>query len=89
MISLSLYINIYKSRGVAYIGYNVPDNAEKEEEGEKREKATFFTIRLTHGVTAAATLSHNVQREVIHVPIDSGPFCVDQNWLHFGTAVSR
>ena len=55
----------------------------------RRERVTFFTILPTHGVTAAATLSHNVQREVIHVPIDSGPFCVDQNWLYFGTAVSR
>ena len=46
----------------------------------RRERDTFFTILPAHGVTAAATLSHNVQREVIHVPIDSGPFCVDQNW---------
>ena len=73
---------------MAYTGYNVPDNAGKEEEGEKRE-SNFFTILPTHGVTAAATLSHKEQREVIHVPIDSGPFCVDQNWPHFGTAVSR
>ena len=36
----------------------------------RRERATFFTILPTHGVSAAATLSHNVQREVIHVPID-------------------
>ena len=36
----------------------------------RRERVTFFTILPTHGVTAAATLSHNVQREVIHVPID-------------------
>ena len=49
----------------------------------RRERDTFFTILPAHGVTAAATLSHNVQREVIHVPIDSGPFCVDQNWLLF------
>ena len=28
---------MFQSRGVAYTGYNVPDNAEKEEEGEKRE----------------------------------------------------
>ena len=82
-----------QSRGVAYTGYNVPDNAEKEKEGEKRERErerdTFFTILPTHGVSAAATLSHKEQREVIHVPIDSGPFCVDQNWPYFGTAVGR
>ena len=55
---------------MAYTGYYVPDNAEKEEEGEKRERATFFTILPTHGVSAAATLSHKEQPEVIHVPID-------------------
>ena len=49
----------------------------------RRERDTFFTILPAHGVTAAATLSHKGQREVIHVPIDSGPFCVDQNWLLF------
>ena len=74
---------------MTYNGYSVPDNVEKEEEGEKRESYLFHALLPAHGVTAAATLSHNVQREVIHVPIDSGPFCVDQNWLHFGTAVSR
>ena len=31
----------YESRGVAYIGYNVPDNAGKEEKGEKRESNLF------------------------------------------------
>ena len=80
---------MYKSRGVTYNGYNVQDNAEKEEKREKRERVTFFTILPAHGVTAAAALSHNVQREVIHIPIDSGPFCVDKNWHYFGTAVSR
>ena len=88
-IYIYICIYLYKSRGVAFIGYYVPDNAEKEEEGEKRERDTFFTILPTHGVSAAATLSHKVQRDNIHVPIDSGPFCVDQNWLYFGTAVSR
>ena len=32
-----LRVCVYKSRGVAYTGYDVPNNAEKEEEGEKRE----------------------------------------------------
>ena len=36
----------------------------------RRERVTFFTILPTHGVSAAATLSHKEQREVIHVPID-------------------
>ena len=36
----------------------------------RRERVTFFTILPTHGVIAAATLSHKEQREVIHVPID-------------------
>ena len=69
-IYIYICIYLYKSRGVAFIGYYVPDNAEKEEEGEKRERDTFFTILPTHGVSAAATLSHKGQREVIHVPID-------------------
>ena len=34
-------LNIHESRGVAYIGYYVPDTAEKEEEGEKRESNLF------------------------------------------------
>jgi hypothetical protein len=54
----------------------------------RRERDTVFTILPAHGVTVAATLSHKGQQYVIHVPIDSGPFCVDQNWLDFGTAVS-
>ena len=40
-IHIYTYIHTYKSRGVAYIGYNVPDNAEKEEEGDKRESNIF------------------------------------------------
>ena len=40
-LCIYLYICIYKSRGVAYTGYNVPYNAEKEEEGEKRERYLF------------------------------------------------
>ena len=45
----------------------------------RRERDTFFTILPAHVVTAAATLSHKGQQSAISVPIDSGPFCVDQN----------
>ena len=45
----------------------------------RRERDTFFTILPAHGVTAAATLSQRGQQPAISVPIDSGPFCVDQN----------
>ena len=33
-----------KSRGVAYTGYNITSDGEEGDEGEKRERATFFTI---------------------------------------------
>ena len=37
---------VNESRGVAYIGYNVPDIAEKVKEGEKRESNLFH--QTTH-----------------------------------------
>ena len=77
------------NRGEWHITGTTYQTMQRRKRRARRERVTFFTILPTHGVTAAATLSHNVQREVIHVPIDSGPFCVDQNWLHFGTAVNR
>ena len=80
---------MYKSRGVANTGYNVPNNAGKEEEGEKRERDLFHHTTHSRSICRCDLEPDKGQREVIHVPIDSGPFCVDQNWLYFGTAVSR
>ena len=45
----------------------------------RAREETVFTILPAHGVTAAATLSQRGQQPAISVPIDSGPFCVDQN----------
>ena len=83
-----IYIYIYNRGEWPILGttYQIMQGRKRR---ARRERVTFFTILPTHGITAAATLSHKEQRELIHVPIDSGPFCVDQNWLHFGTAVGR
>ena len=43
------------------------------------ERELVFTILPARGVTVAATLSPRGQQPAISVPIDSGPFCVDQN----------
>ena len=63
-----MIVIVIESRGVAYTGYNVPDNAEKEEEGEKRESNLFH--HTTHsrsicrcdlepqGTTGGYTCSH-------------------------------
>ena len=79
----------YMNRGEWLILGTTYQIMQRRKRRARRERDTFFTTLPTHGVSAAATLSHKDQREVIHVPIDSGPFCVDQNWLYFGTAVSR
>ena len=61
------------------MGYNVPDNAEEwDEKGEKRERDCFYHSTRSRSAVAA-TLSQRGQQPAISVPIDSGPFCVDQN----------
>ena len=61
------------------MGYNVPDNAEEwDEKGEKRERDCFYHCTRSRSAVAA-TLSQRGQQPAISVPIDSGPFCVDQN----------
>ena len=47
--------------------------------GARGERELVFTILPARGVTVAATLSPRGQQPAISVPIDSGPFCVDQN----------
>ena len=88
-----IYIYIYmyihtKSRGVAYTGYNVPDNAEWEEKGEKRERYLFHHTTRSRsncrcdlepqGSTAGYTCSHRFWSVLC------GP-----KMRSFGTAVSR
>ena len=63
---------------MAYKGYNVPDNAEWEEKGEKRERYLFHHTTHSRG-NCRCDLEPKGQQSAISVPIDSGPFCVDQN----------
>ena len=58
------------NRGEWHITGTTYQTMRRRKRRARRERVTFFTILPAHGVTAAATLSHNVQREVIHVPID-------------------
>ena len=78
-IYIFIYIYIYIYRGEWHILGTTYQIMRRRKRRARRERATFFAILPTHGVSAAATLSHKEHREVIHVPIDSGPFCVDQN----------
>ena len=64
------YHTILCNRGEWHILGTTYQTMRRRKRRARRERVTFFTILPTHGVTAAATLSHNVQREVIHVPID-------------------
>ena len=76
MITSIIIITIIKDpfpSGPAKGGQAQPPIMRRRKRRARRERVTFFTILPTHGVTAAATLSRNIQREVIHVPIDSGP----------------
>ena len=49
LLILCMCMYMYKSRGVTYNGYNVPDNVEKEEEGEKRESNLFHHTTRSRG----------------------------------------
>ena len=77
-IYLYIHIYIYTNRGEWHILGTTYQIMRRRKRRARRERATFFTILPTHGVTAAATLSHNVQREVIHVPID----CIYNIYIH-------
>jgi len=84
-LSLSIYIYIYINRGEWLIlGTTYPIMQRSGMRRARRERDTFFTILPAHGVTVAATLSHKGQQQVISVPIDSGPFCVDQKYALLG-----
>ena len=53
-----IYINIsiYKSRGVAYTGYDITSGGEDGDEGEKRESYLFHHTTRFHCAPVAATL---------------------------------
>ena len=60
---------------MAYTGYYIPGNAEKGDEGEKRENYLFHHTTRSLCV-CRCDLEPKVQREVIHVPIDYMCVCI-------------